>query len=101
MGQKRGDQPHEHEGHAGLLETRHEARAGAQADDARDVRLPRTLDFDAERQRFALRFCCEDCAHFDPSTERCRHEWPNESHRREPRPADTALVDFCKEFELC
>lgn len=63
------------------------------------VVLPRTADFDVERDQFALRFACEDCAHFDASTERCRHEWPNESHRREP--AEPRLLDFCKEFELC
>jgi len=63
------------------------------------VLLPWTPDFDAERERFALRFACEDCAHFEVSTERCRHEWPNESHRREPRQPE--LLDFCKEFELC
>jgi len=63
------------------------------------VRLPRTPEFDVERERFALRFSCEDCAHFDAASERCRHEWPNESHRLEPTPAE--LLDFCKEFELC
>jgi len=63
------------------------------------VLLPRTAKFDVERDQFALRFACEDCAHFDASTERCRHEWPNESHRREP--AEPGLLDFCKEFELC
>jgi hypothetical protein len=63
------------------------------------VRLPWTAQFDAEREHFALRFCCEDCAHFDPRSERCRHEWPNETHRREP--PEPLLVDFCKEFELC
>jgi len=63
------------------------------------VRLPWTSEFDVEREAFALRFACEDCAHFDASTERCRHEWPNEVHRREPSPP--GVLDFCKEFELC
>jgi hypothetical protein len=63
------------------------------------VLLPRTAEFDVERDQFALRFACEDCAHFEASTERCRHEWPNESHRREP--VEPGLLDFCKEFELC
>lgn len=63
------------------------------------VRLPWTPEFDVERERFGLRFACEDCAHFESSDERCRHEWPNESHRRTPVPAD--VLDFCKEFELC
>jgi hypothetical protein len=62
------------------------------------VRLPWTPEFDAERERFALRFCCEDCAHFDAADDSCRHEWPNELHRQRERPP---ILDFCKEFELC
>jgi len=62
------------------------------------VQLPRTAEFDEERERFSLRFSCEDCGHFDRAGERCRHEWPNERHRA----AFTGeLIDFCKEFELC
>jgi hypothetical protein len=63
------------------------------------VQLPWTTEFDDERERFGLRFACEDCAHFETSTQRCRHEWPNESHRREP--PNAGVLDFCKEFELC
>jgi hypothetical protein len=66
------------------------------------VRLPWTVEFDTERRRFALRFSCEDCAHFEARSGGCRHEWPNLLHRSavdgDARPA---LVDFCKEFELC
>jgi hypothetical protein len=66
------------------------------------VRLPWTTEFDEQSARFALRFCCEECGHFDARAERCRHEWPTELHRRtrEPRPAAREIV-FCKEFELC
>ena len=63
------------------------------------VRLPWTAEFDAEREAFALRYCCEDCAYFDDLHARCRHEWPNELHRRERQSGPA--VDFCKEFELC
>jgi hypothetical protein len=62
------------------------------------VQLPRTPEFDFERETYRLRFCCEDCGHFDARNERCGHEWPNEQHRSD-RVAST--VDFCKEFELC
>jgi hypothetical protein len=63
------------------------------------MRLPWTPEFDVERDQFALRFCCEDCAHFDAAAERCCHEWPNELHRLGAvRPP---MLDFCKEFELC
>ena len=39
------------------------------------MRIPRSEQFDDESERFGLRFCCEDCGHFDPVAERCRHRW--------------------------
>jgi hypothetical protein len=63
------------------------------------VRLRRDPDFEAESDRFALRFCCEDCGFFDASAERCRHDWPTEHHRLSA--PDREQVIFCKEFELC
>jgi hypothetical protein len=65
------------------------------------VRLPWTRDFDDERERFSLRYSCEDCGNWNPADERCRHEWPNERHRLEKLQPDREWVDFCKEFELC
>ena len=62
------------------------------------MRVVRTPEFDDERDRFAFRFSCEDCGHFDQAKGRCRHEWPNELHRQGPL---GEWVDFCKEFELC
>jgi len=62
--------------------------------------LPRTAAFDEESERFQLRFCCEDCGHFDPQSEHCAHEWPSDSHRRRTAQEERQL-DFCKEFELC
>jgi hypothetical protein len=65
------------------------------------VRLPLTAAFVEESARVALRFCCEDCGHFERTTERCRHDWPVELHRRAryERRSDGDVV-FCKEFEL-
>ena len=63
------------------------------------MRLPRTVVFDEESVRFELRFCCEDCGHFDRLTQGCAHGWPSELHRRQT--TDEAQIDFCKEFELC
>jgi hypothetical protein len=71
------------------------------------VRLTRTSSFDDESERFSLRFCCEDCAYFDGSAARCRHDWPTELHRRAhycvelPRTDAAGELVFCKEFELC
>jgi hypothetical protein len=66
------------------------------------LRLLRNATFDEESARFGLRFCCEDCGHFDADGARCRHDWPTELHRREryqERGEDDVV--FCKEFELC
>jgi hypothetical protein len=46
-----------------------------------------------EAKRFAFRFACDDCAHFDGR--RCAHGYPPE-----PRRALHLEVVFCKEFEL-
>jgi hypothetical protein len=64
----------------------------------------RTPRFDEEASRFALRFTCDDCGHFDAAGERCRHGWPVALHRREryERSGEGAAdeVVFCKEFEV-
>jgi hypothetical protein len=63
------------------------------------MRVDRTPLFDRERERFALKCACEDCAHFDRASDSCAHEWPTERHRQAAF-SDGELV-FCKEFELC
>ena len=65
------------------------------------MNVPRDPRFDDEAERFALRFTCEDCGHFDAATELCAHEWPTALHRiaRYRDPATREVV-FCKEFEL-
>jgi len=67
---------------------------------ALSMRVPAGPAFDDERDRFALRCCCEDCAHFDPRDQRCRHDWPTAPHRRAAL-TDGGEILFCKEFELC
>jgi hypothetical protein len=65
------------------------------------VRLPRDQRFDDERERYALRHCCEDCGHFDAASGACRHFWPNDEHRRAYyEVAHAEELVFCKEFEL-
>jgi hypothetical protein len=50
-----------------------------------------------EAQRFAFRFSCEDCAHFDASASHCSLAYP-------PAPRRDALrlthLELCKEFDL-
>lgn len=50
-----------------------------------------------EAARFALRFACDDCAHFDRERARCAHGYPP-APRRDALDADT--IELCKEFEL-
>jgi hypothetical protein len=65
------------------------------------LRVDRTV-FVAEARRFALRFCCEHCAHFMGPAEHCAHGWPAADHReaRYAEHEDFDEVVFCKEFEL-
>jgi hypothetical protein len=58
--------------------------------------------FVAQRERFALRFTCEHCSHFQAERERCTHGYPTEVHRGaryDEASAETELV-FCKDFDL-
>ncbi|MCA9583296.1 MAG: hypothetical protein KC416_15960 [Myxococcales bacterium] len=55
-------------------------------------------DTDAERERYQLRFACDDCAHFDPPREGCSLGYPVDEHR-EGKSVAEALTS-CKEFEL-
>ncbi len=57
-----------------------------------------TLQLLEEIAHFKLRFTCEDCAQFEPSSEMCSLGYPNEAHRAR-RTTDDHIV-FCKEFEL-
>lgn len=78
----------------------------------RKMRVPRDPSFDLQRERFALRHCCEDCGFFRPADagqgelrSGCAHEWPQAGHRRADYDTPAAethdQVIFCKEFELC
>jgi hypothetical protein len=50
-----------------------------------------------EAARFALRFACEDCVHFDASTERCSLSYPAAPRRDALR---RGHLELCKSFEL-
>jgi hypothetical protein len=51
-----------------------------------------------EAARYALRHRCDDCVHFDGA--RCGDAWPTEHHRLPVTQNQTAIVVFCKEFEM-
>jgi hypothetical protein len=58
-----------------------------------------------EAARFAFRFACDDCAHFDDAREQCSLSYPAAPRRRalEVLCADGnsgAGVELCKAFEL-
>ena len=55
--------------------------------------------FDEERERFALRFGCEHCAHWNDARDVCAHGYPTAEHRVAYRDPSGAPV-FCKEWEL-
>lgn len=58
--------------------------------------------FDEQRARFAFRFTCEHCAHYDEESDACAHGFPNAMHKLDryaakPRPP---TIVFCKDFDL-
>ncbi len=55
--------------------------------------------FRQEARRFALRFTCEVCAHFDPEQGRCSDGYPAEQHWHID-PERVTELRFCKLFEL-
>jgi hypothetical protein len=52
-----------------------------------------------EARAFALRFACEDCAHFAPETERCANGYPTAPHARIDL-TERRTLEFCKEFDF-
>jgi hypothetical protein len=53
----------------------------------------------SEGARFALRYTCEHCAHFDEATRGCAEGYPNAPHVEDRLEASRA-IEFCKSFEL-
>ena len=55
----------------------------------------------AEAARFAFRFACEDCVHFEADGERCSLAYPA-APRRAALDADArqSHLELCKSFEL-
>jgi hypothetical protein len=64
------------------------------------LKLPQYEGFRHERERYALRFTCEDCALFDPDHGTCSHGFPTEEHRHAYYEQPGVPIVFCKDFEL-
>lgn len=64
------------------------------------MRLPQPPEFAQQREHFALRFTCEDCSLFDPTSGACAHGYPTEEHRTAHYANRHALLVFCKDFDL-
>ena len=64
------------------------------------MRIRQDARFRRERARYDLRFCCEDCALFDPVRGACAHGYPVEEHRRARYEDPAAEIVFCKDWDL-
>ena len=53
-----------------------------------------------EAARYALRFACDDCAHFDEGGDRCSLEYPATPRRGALQGEGDAEIELCKSFEL-
>jgi hypothetical protein len=53
----------------------------------------------AEASAFALRFACDDCAHFAAKQQACAHGYTERPSLSDLGP-ESATLAFCKEFEL-
>jgi hypothetical protein len=61
-----------------------------------------SLTFSEQRARYALRFTCEHCSHFQVDRASCTHGYPTSVHRsaRYERPSEDTELVFCKDFDL-
>ena len=52
-----------------------------------------------EARRYALRFTCDACLHFDADRPSCSHGYPHHEHQGVD-PERVSVLSFCKLFEL-
>jgi hypothetical protein len=52
-----------------------------------------------EAERYAFRFTCESCSHFDPERLACGEGYPTQPHRGVDL-GRVGSLEFCKAFEL-
>ena len=53
-----------------------------------------------EAARYAFRFACDDCAHFDAVGDRCSLEYPAAPRRGALQSETDPEIELCKSFEL-
>ncbi|MGD8317236.1 MAG: hypothetical protein PVH21_01700 [Myxococcales bacterium] len=63
------------------------------------MKVEQDEQFRLQRERFRLRWNCEDCALFDRDRG-CAHGFPTHRHRRSRYDDPSADLLFCKDFEL-
>ncbi len=64
------------------------------------MKIPQDERFREERERYRLRFCCEDCGLFNEGDLRCIHGFPTVEHRELRYLDPSAALVYCKEFDL-
>lgn len=60
---------------------------------------PVTAELVRQARRYALRYGCESCAHYEPESQVCTGGYPNAAHRERDLDEGGTLL-FCKLFEL-
>lgn len=55
--------------------------------------------FREERERYALRFCCETCAGFEVERAGCAYGYPTDEHRLARYQDPQVLLIFCKDYD--
>ncbi len=63
------------------------------------MKVEQDARFREQRQRFKLKWTCEDCVLFDPDAG-CAHGFPTHRHRNSRYEDPSADLLFCKDFEL-
>lgn len=63
------------------------------------MKVEQDARFREQRERFRLRWNCEECALFDAGAG-CAHGYPTHRHRKSRYDDPMAALLFCKDFEL-
>lgn len=64
------------------------------------MKIPVTPEFERIRRRYALRFTCEHCVHYEREHHSCSFTFPVQEHCDAAYEPPYEVVVFCKSFEL-